>query len=148
MTYLELPQLIRMLLSLKEKMPSMTLECSMKEMFDKTKSYEHFKFILESFIPSKTLTYDSFKQFSYEELLYTQSMTDEEVDRENDKISRILKTQMREIIAWNQYRAGNYDLSNINYSTMHNTKGAEFNNVIIVLNDQFAGEKDYFSSFF
>ena len=31
---------------------------------------------------------------------------------------------------------------------MHNTKGAEFNNVVIVLNDQFAGEKDYFSRFF
>lgn len=36
----------------------------------------------------------------------------------------------------------------MNYYTLHGSKGLEFNNVVVILQDNFAGKKDYCHFFF
>lgn len=53
-----------------------------------------------------------------------------------------------QFINWYDYIYDSTTKEGVNYYTLHGSKGLEFNNVVVILQDNFAGKKDYCHFFF
>ena len=64
------------------------------------------------------------------------------------QIDSILDLPMEEIVNWYYYVTMNYGEKEIVYQTIHNAKGLQYDNVVILLDDNFARDRNYFKRFF
>ena len=64
-----------------------------------------------------------------------------------DIIDRALRVDNQQFINWYEYISGNSNKRE-KFITSHNSKGLEYNNVVVFLQDDFNREKEYISSFF
>lgn len=85
----------------------------------------------------------NFKRFIEEELCKQEQNNNNDNDC-NEIINNLLNTPIKTLLAWYDYIIQNYGNKNIVYQTIHSTKGLEFDNVIIILEDNFGKEKEYF----
>ena len=62
-------------------------------------------------------------------------------DKDLENVYSVLKVGMQEFYNWFNYINRNYGRKNIIYHTFHGTKGLEFDNVVIIINDTFYSKK-------
>ena len=68
-------------------------------------------------------------------------------DKDLEGAYSILKVNMQEFYNWFNYINRNYGDKDIIYHTLHSTKGLEFDNVVIVINDTF-DRKNFFKTIY
>lgn len=147
MTYLDAANVIKILKEIKVYSKTSTLEDVLKLILKKSSENKYIKKIYENIIPIDKLNWEHFEIYINQSLIRQNNDEDESLE-ENKKIEELLQIPFKEINCWFEYRKGNYHLNEINYTTMHSSKGTEFNNVILVLDDSFSGRRNYFSYFF
>ena len=81
---------------------------------------------------------------------YFSQQTEEETEtaREMNSIDEFFRIQFSQFTEWYKYVFADLKNEGINYYTLHGSKGLEFDNVVVVLQDNFAGGKDYCKYFF
>ena len=80
------------------------------------------------------------------ECLYP-NIKDEELEQTETKIDDFLNINLNEFNLWYKYILREVD-SEIIYHTYHGTKGLEYDNVIIVMENAFGTNRNYFNSYF
>lgn len=77
-----------------------------------------------------------------------QDLKDEEQEAAIENIEKLFSIQIEEYDAWFNFIQKQQDYDSIVYHTYHSTKGLEFNNVIIVMQNAFGRTKSFFDFFF
>lgn len=80
------------------------------------------------------------------EILYP-NIKDEELEKTKIEIEDFLNINLSEFNLWYKYIIGEVD-NKIIYHTYHGTKGLEYDNVIIIMENAFGINKNYFNSYF
>lgn len=73
---------------------------------------------------------------------------DDDKERDMSSINTFFDLEIKEFFHWYEYIYSNEEVKDINYYTLHGSKGREFDNVVIVLENNFAKKKDYVQFFF
>jgi len=87
------------------------------------------------------------KNRAYNYFYYSQVL-EEEAERDITVINEFFALDISQFMRWYDYIFDEYQHGNISYYTLHGSKGLEFENVVVVLQDDFARKKDYCSYFF
>lgn len=87
------------------------------------------------------------KNRAYDYFYYFQD-SEEEVEREMSVIDEFFNLDISQFIKWYNYIFDDLKNKGISYYTLHGSKGLEFDNVVVMLQDNFAGRKDYCKYFF
>lgn len=92
------------------------------------------------------ITKDNFKNLLIDKL-FDEDASEKELCKVNEDIEKFLNVEMNEFNSWYRH------VSNINddktiYHTYHGTKGLQFDNVAIIMQNSFGKIQDYFSFFF
>lgn len=86
------------------------------------------------------------KNRAYDYFYYSQDS--EESEREATVIDEFFNLDVSHFIKWYSYIFDDLNNETICYYTLHGSKGLEFDNVVVVLQDNFAGKKNYCKYFF
>lgn len=73
---------------------------------------------------------------------------DGETSKDTSIIDDFFDLDISQLISWYEYIFDEPNGRNISYYTLHGSKGLEFENVVVVLQDDFARKKDYIRYFF
>ena len=87
------------------------------------------------------------KNRAYDYFYYFQD-SEEEMEREMSVIDEFFDLDISQFIKWYNYIFDALNNIGICYYTLHGSKGLEFENVVVVLQDNFANTKDYCKYFF
>ncbi|MFS1664643.1 3'-5' exonuclease [Streptococcus sp. zg-JUN1979] len=87
------------------------------------------------------------KNRAYGYFYYSQD-SEESSEREMTIIDDFFRLDVSQFIKWYNYIFDNLRNEQISYYTLHGSKGLEFDNVVVVLQDNFAKKKDYCKYFF
>lgn len=87
------------------------------------------------------------KNRSYEYFYYFQD-SEESSESAMALIDVFFKLEVSQFIKWYEYIFNDFNNKGVNYYTLHSSKGLEFDNVVVVLQDNFAKKKDYCEHFF
>ncbi|MBO0446894.1 ATP-dependent helicase [Enterococcus ureilyticus] len=96
---------------------------------------------------------EQIKKRAYDYFYFTSSDTFEDDDsneseRDMSIINSFFDLELKEFLCWYEYVQTDKKETGINYYTLHGSKGLEFDNVVIVLENTFANKKDYIQFFF
>lgn len=91
------------------------------------------------FLNIKSRAYDYFYYFKDFE---------EDFERDFSVINDFFELDFSQLIKWYEYIFDDSRCEGIRYYTLHGSKGLEFDNVVVVLQDDFAKKKDYCNYFF
>ena len=69
-------------------------------------------------------------------------------DEENPDLNIFLNLTIEELSNWYQYISNDFLNKDVVYQTLHSTKGLQYDNVIVELNDNFAKDKIFYKRFF
>lgn len=86
------------------------------------------------------------KNRAYDYFYYSQDS--EESEREMTFIDEFFNLDVSYFIKWYSYIFDDSKNTGVNYYTLHGSKGLEFDNVVVVLQDNFAKKRDYCKYFF
>ena len=86
------------------------------------------------------------KNRAYDYFYYSQDS--EESEREMTFIDEFFNLDVSYFIKWYSYIFDDSKNTGVNYYTLHGSKGLEFDNVVVVLQDNFARKRDYCKYFF
>ncbi|MGV3079320.1 UvrD-helicase domain-containing protein [Streptococcus sp. 32226D021BW] len=87
------------------------------------------------------------KNRAYDYFYYFQD-SEEEIEREMSVIDEFFNLDVSQFIKWYNYIFDDLKNKGISYYTLHGSKGLEFDNVVVVLQDKFARKIDYCKYFF
>ncbi|MGG4462045.1 UvrD-helicase domain-containing protein [Brevibacillus porteri] len=104
-----------------------------------------YKKVMDLLFDFENISFDLFKSYLLEKLF--PNISDDEIDMATETIHKILGINMCEYDMWYKYIFGDNN-DEIIYHTYHGTKGLEFNNVIIIMENAFGRTRDYFNFFF
>ncbi len=91
-------------------------------------------------------TYQDFKNYLIDKLF--PNLDSEEIDSTNNKLKELLQIEFSQYMSWYWFIIDEQQ-TDIVYHTYHGTKGAEFKNAIIIMENDFGiRNKNKFSSFF
>lgn len=86
------------------------------------------------------------KNRAYDYFYYSQDS--EESEREMTVVDEFFNLDISQFIKWYNYIFDNLKNEGISYYTLHGSKGLEFDNVVVVLQDKFAKKENYCKYFF
>lgn len=147
----ELKSLVELLQQHKKEKLGECIESILEEYSNKNNRY--FTELIEKVFGKENITFNNFKLFLIENL-YNQNHEEEDENESNDNdelIYNLLSVSMYEYELWYKYIARKFDRMNgreIIYHTYHGTKGLEYDNIIIVMRNNFGTQKDFFNEFF
>lgn len=87
------------------------------------------------------------KNRAYDYFYYLQD-SEEYSEREMIVIDNFFRLDVTQFIKWYKYIFDDLKNEEISYYTLHGSKGLEFDNVVVVLQDNFAGKRNYCKNFF
>lgn len=87
------------------------------------------------------------KNRAYDYFYYLQD-SEEYSEREMIVIDNFFRLDVTQFIKWYKYIFDDLKNEEISYYTLHGSKGLEFDNVVVVLQDNFAGKRNYCKYFF
>ncbi|HFH8040326.1 TPA: UvrD-helicase domain-containing protein [Streptococcus agalactiae] len=87
------------------------------------------------------------KNRAYDYFYYLQD-SEEYSEREMIVIDNFFRLDVTQSIKWYKYIFDDLKNEEISYYTLHGSKGLEFDNVVVVLQDNFAGKRNYCKYFF
>lgn len=145
MSFIELRELIKLL---KHSNSETTLNSYIKSLSsnyinDEKGSYRE---IINSYFDLEKFSVDFIKEHLFEKLF--SDIPEEETEEANQKINKILEIELCEFDKWYNYIKSNYENNSVIYHTYHGTKGLEFDNVIIIMENSFGKSQNYFNYFF
>lgn len=106
---------------------------------------EYYKKIIDFTFGIENITGELFKNHLIKKLFNNKS--DDDIDRANDIIHELLRISMDEYEMWYGFITDKQE-EKVIYHTFHGTKGREFDNVIIIMENAFGRDRDYFNFFF
>jgi len=107
---------------------------------------EYFRHIINQLLNLERYSYQDFKNYLLDKLF--PNLDTEEIDNAKEKLEELLQADFSQYISWYEFIIDKQQTS-IVYHTYHGTKGAEFDNVIILMENDFGVKnKAKFSSFF
>lgn len=104
-----------------------------------------YKKIMDSIFDFEDISFESFKSYLLEKLF--PNVIDDDIENANEILNNLLEINMYEYTIWYNYILNKHD-DKIVYHTYHGTKGLEFDNVIIIMENSFGKNRDYFNFFF
>lgn len=107
-----------------------------------------FKEVVEDlFSRLNDYSYDGFIDYLLDQL-YDNIDTDEELEGAKQNLSQLLSRSFVEYQAWFDFINKKEKNSDVMYHTYHGTKGEEYENVVIIMENSFRGNDNKFSTFF
>ena len=104
-----------------------------------------YKKIIDTIFDFKDISLDRFKTYLIEKLF--PNLNDDNLEDSKSVIKSILSISINEYKSWYKYILNESD-DKIVYHTFHGTKGLEFENVIIIMENAFGKNRSYFDFFF
>lgn len=137
LTFSELKKLINILKSLEGD----SLDEYIKSIFNNYNENTFYEQIINELMDLEKYSYQGFLNKIYSDL-------DEDYNENNNKVENILGIKLSIYKRWYNFINQEHE-GNIIFHTYHGTKGAEYKNVIIIMQNDFGSKgKDKFSSFF
>lgn len=93
----------------------------------------------------ENITFDLFRNYLLEKLF--PNISEDNIDHANATIQKLLDISIEEYEFWYKFIVDRQD-KNVIYHTYHGTKGREFDNVIIIMENSFGKNRNYFNFFF
>ncbi|HGE5778983.1 TPA: Gabija anti-phage system protein GajB [Bacillus pseudomycoides] len=106
---------------------------------------ENYKKIIDWTFGFENFTFELFKNHLIEKLF--NNILDDDVDRATATIQKILEVDIVEYGLWYKFILDKQE-EKVIYHTYHGTKGREFDNVIIIMENAFGRNHNYFNFFF
>ncbi len=106
---------------------------------------ERYKKLIDWTLGFEKITYELFSNYLIERLF--NNKTDEDVEHASKIIRNLLEISINEYEYWYKFISEKQE-GKIVYHTYHGTKGREFDNVIIIMENAFGLNKNYFNHFF
>ncbi|MNU96083.1 hypothetical protein D3C71_861100 [compost metagenome] len=106
---------------------------------------ESYKNIIDWMFGFGNITSELFKNYLLEKLF--PNLSDDNIECANITIQKLLDIDINEYEIWYEFIIDKQE-KNVIYHTYHGTKGREFNNVIIILENSFGKNRNYFNFFF
>ncbi|OCL85532.1 ATP-dependent DNA helicase PcrA [Aliarcobacter thereius] len=113
--------------------------------YEKTHTKGYKEKVEELFKDLEVYTYDALIDFIFNKLYW--DLEDSEVDDAKEVINSLLSLDISEYIEWFNF-VNRFEVNDVLYHTYHGTKGLEFDNVIVIMENRFGLVSDKFSSFF
>lgn len=107
---------------------------------------EKFRIIIDWIFGFKNITSEVFENHLVEKLF--DNISDNDLDRAKTTVRRLLKIEMYEYQLWYKFITNKSEEEKAIYHTYHGTKGREFDNVIIIMENSFGRTKNYFNFYF
>ena len=92
-------------------------------------------------------TLANIKNRAYDYFFFYQN-SEEDLDRDMTFIDEFFNLDFSQFVKWYEYIYDDKQSEDINYYTLHGSKGLEFDNVVVVLQDKFAGKSNFCKYFF
>ena len=107
---------------------------------------ELFKIKINELLPPNEFghTLEGFYRYINSELPVSKAIPE---DNRLEMISQAMNVELYDYVKWYEFVSGTSS-SLTNFHTYHSTKGLEYKNVIIIMENSFGGSKSYFSDFF
>jgi DNA helicase-2/ATP-dependent DNA helicase PcrA len=102
------------------------------------------KSTIETLVGLDNVNIDEIKRFILNSLY--PNPKDEEIEEINNKVASFLQISIDECMQWYNYITMKPE-NDIIYHTFHNTKGLEYDNVVIIMENDFGINKKYFSNY-
>lgn len=106
---------------------------------------EKYKNIIDWIFGFKNITSERFKNYLLEKLF--PDISDDNIDHANITIQKLLDIDINEYELWYKFIIDKQE-KDVIYHTYHGTKGREFDNVIIIIENSFGKNNNYFNFFF
>ncbi|WP_077369223.1 UvrD-helicase domain-containing protein [Anaerosalibacter sp. Marseille-P3206] len=106
---------------------------------------DKYKIVIGQLFDFENVSYEMFKNYLLEKLF--PSLLDDDIGEANAVIQKLLDIRMYEYNLWYTYILNKQE-GEVIYHTYHGTKGLEFNNVIIIMENAFGKSTNYFNFFF
>lgn len=113
--------------------------------YEKTHTKGYKEKVEELFKDLEVYTYDALIDFIFNKLYW--DLEDSEVDDAKEVINSLLSLDISEYIEWFNF-VNRFEVNDVLYHTYHGTKGLEFDNAIVIMENRFGLVSDKFSSFF
>ncbi len=143
MNFLELKKLIRLLKECKGSTLGEYIK-SIATVYNKTND-NNFKKIIEWTFGIENISPESIRNFIIEKLF--PNLLEDDIEHANTTSQKLLDIKIDEFELWYKFILDKEEKKEI-YHTYHGTKGREFENVVIILENAFGRNKNYFNFFF
>lgn len=129
-----------------------TLKSYIKSIFSKYDQADinsHFRLVIENYINfNEYSSYDAFLNYLFTELYPNlDTENNEKKSAASQTLNNLLNIDFSQYIRWYNF-INEIQYSDVVYHTYHGTKGREFKNVIIIMQNNFGKDRKKFSSFF
>lgn len=101
--------------------------------------------VINTIFDLQNISYQIFRNYLLEKLF--PNLSSDEIEKSNAIVQRLLDINMTEYDLWYKYIMNIQD-GKVIYHTYHGTKGLEFENVIIIMENAFGRSKNWFNFFF
>ncbi|MFJ8258529.1 Gabija anti-phage system protein GajB [Peribacillus asahii] len=106
---------------------------------------ENYKKIMDWIFGFENITSELFKNHLVEKLF--NDISDDDLDRAKETVQKLLEIDIAEYELWYKFIIDKQE-EKVIYHTYHGTKGREFDNVIIIMENAFGRSRAYFNFFF
>ncbi|QST00328.1 ATP-dependent helicase [Pontibacillus sp. ALD_SL1] len=104
-----------------------------------------FRKVISNLFPDGKVSKESFLDVFRNS--WSKKKSDEEIEQMRLLLDELLNVPMKELKNWHKLIGNNLN-SEVNYYTYHGTKGLEFDNVLIVMENKFGRDPNFFGKFF
>jgi len=143
LTFKEVKELLRLLQSISGESVKSFIE-SIFQIYNEADNLKYKK-IIEEIFELETYTFDGFLNYLLNKLF--SNIEDENIESAKEKLVELLEVNNIEYIAWFNF-ISKIENKDIIYHTYHGTKGEEYKNVIVLMQNNFGKDRKKFSSFF
>ena len=144
--YSNLEALKKIVAEMEEMVDRNTLEDLIDNLIEYSKSSDNIRKIIEENIKDFSFgSFERYRNFLFD-VLYG-DISENRIEEANQKIQSLLGVTIDELKNWYFYIIG-INKKNISFHTFHGTKGLEFDNVGVVITNEFSRKKDYYHMFF
>lgn len=143
LTFNHLKELIELLTSIESESFKLFIE-SIFQIYNETDK-ESYKNIIEELFELEIYTFDNFLDYLVSRLF--SNIDENDIESSKEKIVELLEIDYVEYMAWFDF-INKIESQDVIYHTYHGTKGEEYKNVIILMQNSFGKDRNKFSSFF
>ncbi|WP_280770061.1 UvrD-helicase domain-containing protein [Salipaludibacillus daqingensis] len=118
---------------------------SMSAIYNNNNNNNKYKKLVDWTLGFEGITHELFSNYLIERLFNNKS--DDDVEHANNTIEKLLKINIDEYEVWYKF-ISEKQVEKVIYHTYHGTKGLEFDNVIIIMENAFGLNRNYFNHFF
>lgn len=143
LTFRQIKELVELLKSIDNESFKLFIE-SIYQIYNETDNLNYKKIINELF-ESEIYTFDNFLDYILSMLF--PNIEENDIESAKEKIVELLEVDYVEYMAWFDF-INKLESQDVIYHTYHGTKGEEYKNVIILMQNNFGKDRNKFSSFF